>query len=147
MRFVSTEKNYLGKDETLANADNLPWICAYLEIEPDGVTDGHGGEAVRFEGKVVGSTASVVFSPTVNKILAFAYIKPDAAIPGTQLEVTIAGQRVQLLFVQTLFMIRKACCPAQMRHERLWPKQNQRLVASNREQLKSAHENNRHQGI
>ena len=92
MRFVSTEKNYLGKDETLANADNLPWICAYLEIEPDGVTDGHGGEAVRFEGKVVGSTASVVFSPTVNKILAFAYIKPDAAIPGTQLEVIIAGQ-------------------------------------------------------
>ena len=92
MRFVSTEKNYLGKDETLANADNLPWICAYLEIEPDGVTDGHGGEAVRFEGKVVGSTASVVFSPTVNKILAFAYIKPDAARPGTQLEVIIAGQ-------------------------------------------------------
>ena len=78
--------------KTLANADNLPWICAYLEIEPDGVTDGHGGEAVRFEGKVVGSTASVVFSPTVNKILAFAYIKPDAAIPGTQLEVIIAGQ-------------------------------------------------------
>jgi dimethylglycine dehydrogenase len=92
MRFVSTEKSYLGKDETLANADNLPWICAYLEIEPDGVTDGHGGEAVKLEGKVVGSTASVVFSPTVNKILAFAYIKPDAAIPGTQLEVIIAGQ-------------------------------------------------------
>ena len=92
MRFVSTEKSYLGKDETLANADNLPWICAYLEIEPDGVTDGHGGEAVKLDGKVVGSTASVVFSPTVNKILAFAYIKPDAAISGTQLDVIIAGQ-------------------------------------------------------
>ena len=92
MRFVSTEKSYLGKDKTLANADNLPWICAYLEIEPDGVTDGHGGEAVKLDGEVVGSTASVVFSPTVNKILAFAYIKPDAAISGTQLDVIIAGQ-------------------------------------------------------
>ena len=44
------------------------------------------------DGIVVGSTASVVFSPTVQKILAFAYIQPHAARPGTQLEVIIAGQ-------------------------------------------------------
>ena len=92
MRFVSTEKSYLGKDETLGGQDNLPWICAYLEIEADGQTDGHGGEAVLCDGIVVGSTASVVFSPTVQKILAFAYIQPHAARPGTQLEVIIAGQ-------------------------------------------------------
>lgn len=92
MRFVNMEKQYLGKEATLANADNLPWICAYLEIEPDDVTDGHGGEAVMLDEKVVGSTASVVFSPTVNKILAFAYVKSHAAMPGTQLEVIIAGQ-------------------------------------------------------
>ena len=91
MRFVNTEKAYLGKEETLANTENLPWICAYLEIEPDGETDGHGGEAVIHNGMVVGSTASVVFSPTVNKILAFAYIKPDAAQAGTKLQVIIAG--------------------------------------------------------
>ena len=70
----------------------MRWICAYLEIEPDGQIDGHGGEAVLCDGAVVGSTASVVFSPTVNKILAFAYIKPQAAQAGTQLEVIIAGE-------------------------------------------------------
>ncbi|AXI49341.1 glycine cleavage system protein T (plasmid) [Sulfitobacter sp. SK012] len=92
MRFVRSDKAYLGKEQTLANADDLPWICAYLEIEPDGVEDGHGGEAVLLEGAVVGSTASVAYGHTVGKILAFAYIKPHAATPGTSLKVVIAGE-------------------------------------------------------
>ena len=80
----------MGKDKTL-NSDALPWICAYLEIEPDGVVDGHGGEAVLLDGRVVGSTASVAYGHTVGKILAFAYVKPEAAEPGTPLDVVIAG--------------------------------------------------------
>ncbi len=89
LRFARTDKDYLGRDETL-NSD-LPWICAYLEIEPDGEIDGHGGEAVLLNGRVVGSTASVVYGHTVGKILAFAYIKPDAAIAGTELQLIIHG--------------------------------------------------------
>lgn len=89
LRFARTDKEYLGKELTL-NPD-LRWVCAYLEIEPDGKADGHGGEAVMLEGKVVGSSASVVFGPTVGKILAFAYIAPHAAQPGTALEVVIHG--------------------------------------------------------
>lgn len=89
LRFARSDKAYLGRDETL-NTD-LPWICAYLEIEPDGEIDGHGGEAVIHEGTVVGSTASVVYGHTVGKILAFAYIKPHAAAPDTALEVIIHG--------------------------------------------------------
>ena len=93
MRFVRMEKEFLGADATRASVAvaRQPWVCAYLEIEPDGVTDGHGGEAVLMQGKVVGSTASVAFGPTVGKILAFAYIKPEAAVPGTQLQVVIMG--------------------------------------------------------
>ena len=52
-------------------------------------SDGHGGEAVLHDGEVVGSTASVAYGHTVGKILAFAYIKPHAAEPGTALEVVI----------------------------------------------------------
>ena len=44
------------------------------------------------DGKVVGSTASVAYGHTVGKILAFAYIKPNAAEPGTALEVIIHGK-------------------------------------------------------
>ncbi|QGX98815.1 FAD-dependent oxidoreductase [Roseovarius faecimaris] len=91
LRFARTDKDYLGKAHTL-NADTLPWVCAYLEIEPDGVEDGHGGEAVLVEGQVVGSTASVAFGHTVGKILAFAYIKPHANVAGQEVEVIIAGK-------------------------------------------------------
>ncbi|SDX90713.1 dimethylglycine dehydrogenase [Ruegeria halocynthiae] len=89
LRFARTDKNYLGRDETLNT--NLPWVCAYLEIEPDGEIDGHGGEAVLLNGRVVGSTASVAYGHSVGKILAFAYIKPAAAAAGTLLEVIIQG--------------------------------------------------------
>jgi len=90
LRFARDDKDYLGRDKTM-NSD-LPWVCAYLEIEPDGDIDGHGGEAVLQEGQVVGSTASVVYGHTVGKILAFAYLKPHAARPGTTLEVIIHGK-------------------------------------------------------
>lgn len=90
LRFAREDKAYLGKDLTLN--ETLPWVCAYLEIEPNGMEDGHGGEAVLLAGRPVGSTASVAYGHTVGKVLAFAYLKPEAAQPGTVLEVTIAGQ-------------------------------------------------------
>ncbi|WP_299621118.1 FAD-dependent oxidoreductase [uncultured Tateyamaria sp.] len=90
LRFARTDKDYLGRDKTLNT--ELPWVCAYLAIEADGKTDGHGGEAVLLDGQVVGSTASVAYGPTVGKVLAFAYVKPEAAKPGTDLQVIIHGQ-------------------------------------------------------
>jgi dimethylglycine dehydrogenase len=93
MRFVKLDKDFLGRAQTEASAaEKLPWICAYLEIEPDGEIDGHGGEAVLLEGRVVGSTASVAYGHTVGKMLAFAYVKPEAAKPGTALEVVIHSE-------------------------------------------------------
>ena len=78
MRFVRMDKDdFVGKSQTqLSVAREPPWVCAYLRIEPDGVVDGHGGEAVLFEGNVVGATASVAYGHTVGCILAFAYLKP-----------------------------------------------------------------------
>ena len=67
----------------------MPWVCAYLAIDPDDAEDGHGGEAVMLDGNVVGSTSSVVYGHTVGKLLAFAYIKPQAAKPGTKLQVVV----------------------------------------------------------
>ncbi|MEM9271213.1 MAG: glycine cleavage T C-terminal barrel domain-containing protein, partial [Pseudomonadota bacterium] len=89
LRFARTDKDYLGRDATL-NSD-LPWVCVYLEIEAEGEIDGHGGEAVLHQGQTVGSTASIVYSPTAQSILAFAYVKPSAAAQDTALEVVIHG--------------------------------------------------------
>jgi len=93
MRFVKTDKSFLGKDASLANDDEMLWVCAYLEVEPNESEDGNGGEAVLWNGDVVGSTASIVYGHSVGKILAFAYIKPATAEPGTKLEVVIAGEK------------------------------------------------------
>ena len=41
---------------------------------------------------MVGSTASVAFGHTIDRILAFAYIKPEAAKAGQALQVVIAGE-------------------------------------------------------
>lgn len=93
MRFVKMDKDYLGVTETRASLDKaLPWVCVYLSIEADGDTDGHGGEAVLMDGRVVGTTSSVAYGHTVGSVLAFAYVKPEAAVPGTALEVVVMGQ-------------------------------------------------------
>jgi dimethylglycine dehydrogenase len=101
MRFVNLETgDFLGRDPTMASqqaaeAGHLPWICAYLSIETGGDyldADGHGGEAVLMGGKVVGSTSSVAYGHSVGSLLAFAYIKPEAAAPGTPLEVVVMNE-------------------------------------------------------
>ncbi|MEO0328483.1 MAG: FAD-dependent oxidoreductase [Pseudomonadota bacterium] len=95
MRFVKMDKaDFVGKDKTEKSlqSNQQPWVCAYLAIEPDGKDDGHGGEAVVMNGNVVGSTSSVAYGHTVGKILAFAYVKPEAANSGTDLEILIAGE-------------------------------------------------------
>ncbi len=101
MRFVDLQgSDFVGRDATLvshqaAEAGDMPWICAYLSIETGGDyinADGHGGEAVMHGGKVVGSTSSVAYGHSVGSLLAFAYIKPEAATPGTALEVVVMDE-------------------------------------------------------
>lgn len=93
MRFVKMDKDFLGKAETEAAMENrLPWVCAYLSIDADGDADGHGGEAVLLNGAVVGTTSSVAYGHTVGSILAFAYVQPEAAVAGGELDVVIMGE-------------------------------------------------------
>ena len=97
MRFAKLDKEYLGVEATRVSVEEcdkgkMPWVCAYLEIEPDGVEDGHGGEAVIVDGEVVGATASVAYGHTYGKILAFAYIKQHANVPGKEVQVVVAGE-------------------------------------------------------
>ena len=93
MRFAKLDKGeFLGREATRASLDRpLPWVCVYLSIEPDGETDGHGGEAVLMDGRVVGTTSSVAYGHSVETILAFAYVEPAASLPGTRLEVVVMG--------------------------------------------------------
>ena len=95
MRFVKMDKNFIGKAKTedSQNSNSRPWTCAYIAVEADGHHDGHGGEAVLVDGKVVGSTSSMAYGHAVGKIVGFAYMKPEAAKPGQEIEVVIMNAK------------------------------------------------------
>ena len=78
--------------ELTPQSGTMPWICAYFAIDADAKAYGHGGEAVMHNVRVVGSTSSVACRHSVGKALAFAYIKPEAAAPGTALEVVVLNE-------------------------------------------------------
>ena len=93
MRFVRLDKDFRGKAGTQAAlARPLRWVCAYLEVADDGRSDGNGGEAVLAGGRQVGTVSSIAFGHVVGKLLAFAYVRPEVAAPGTALEVVIMGE-------------------------------------------------------
>ena len=93
MRFVSLDKEFIGKQAMMAaGAQPTRFVCAYLEIAQNDDVFGHGGEPLYHDGKLVGSTASVAYGPTVDKILAFAYIAPQSAKTGTELMIMVHGE-------------------------------------------------------
>jgi len=90
LRFVKNPFHFIGKELSIDPTKNR-WVCAYLEIDADGAHDGHGGEPVLLNGTVIGSTSSVAYGHSVGKILAFAYIRPEAHGGGQAISVVIAG--------------------------------------------------------
>ncbi len=96
MRFVRLDKDFIGRDAVLRRAQQGERSAiAYLEIAPGDVeidVDVLGGEAVFRDGRLVGSVSSGNRGATTGKSLAFVFVAPDAARPGTRLEVSILGE-------------------------------------------------------
>ena len=96
MRFARMDKpnGFLGWEATRRSlqAGERRWQCAYLEIDARDA-DCLGGEAV-FDGhECVGAISSGAWGPSVGASLAFAYLTPDRAAPGTALEVSVLNER------------------------------------------------------
>jgi dimethylglycine dehydrogenase len=93
MRFAKLDKGpFIGRGPTVASLEGpLPWICAYLGIDTQDA-DCNGGEAVLAGGHVVGAVSSGAYGHCTRQSLAFAYVPPEHAVAGTQLEVMILGQ-------------------------------------------------------
>ena len=67
---------------------DLPWICVYLEVD-GGDLDCTGSETVFHDGVRSGQIATAGYGHRVEKSLAFAFVKPEHAAPGTELEVLL----------------------------------------------------------
>ena len=98
--FARLDKDYLGVEINRQQAQTgvSKWMLAYLALD-DGMchevaAEPVGAESVWFEGKPVGTITSGGYGYTVGKPLFFAFVKPEAAVPGTKLHVLVQGHSI-----------------------------------------------------
>ena len=92
-RFVSLQKDFIGKAGTLKSKQDGPRIVlTYLEVEADRA-DCLGNEPVYIDGELAGLTSSGGYGFAVQKSLAFAYLKPGLLREDRRIEICIRGER------------------------------------------------------
>lgn len=92
MRFAKLDKAFVGRDAVARRMEaGESSVIAYLEID---VTDSDvlGGEAMFMSDRKVGSVSSGGYGPNTARSLAFAFVAPEAAQPGTALEISLFGE-------------------------------------------------------
>jgi len=96
-RFINFEKgDFIGRKALLQRQkEQLKWNIAYVEVDADDA-DVFGGEPAYDGDKVIGVTTSGSYGHTVNKSLAFVYVPPEYAKPGTTFDIEILSQRRQV---------------------------------------------------
>src|SRR5208282_2406028 len=93
-RFLRLDKgDFIGRRAILAERARGPRErLAYLVVEVVDA-DALGGQAVLKDGRVVGIVTSGGYGHAVGRSIAWAYVEPALAAPGTALEVEILGER------------------------------------------------------
>ena len=112
-RFVKLDKEFVGKAATEKSKADGPRIqLVYMTVDAQDA-DPLGNEPVMANGKVVGVSTSGGYGYTVGQTLAFAYVEPDYAAPGTELEIKLMDQN----------------CACKVVAEPLWDPNSERLRA------------------
>ena len=91
-RFLRLDKeDFIGKQATLAQRDRTLQLV-YFDVDASD-SDVRGGEPLCHGAECVGVTTSGGYGHYVCKSLGFGYVPPRLAAPGTNLEVTLLGER------------------------------------------------------
>ena len=92
-RFLKLDKDgFVGHEASLkSKADGPRSTLVYLTVEADD-SDCMGNEPVIADDRVIGVTTSGGYGHAVGQSIAFAYVEPAFAAPGTSLEVPLLGQ-------------------------------------------------------
>ena len=110
-RFVDFDSPFIGKENVKERIQRgVDTYLVYLSVEAIDA-EAHGNEPVYASGRIIGLTTSGAYGHTVGRSIAFAFVEPEFAEPGTQLEIEIVGQR----------------CPAEVLEEPLYDPRNVRL--------------------
>ncbi|MDF1584832.1 GcvT family protein [Marinimicrococcus flavescens] len=94
-RFVRPEKgDFLGRDALLAWRERgVANRLVTMELLDVTDADARGSEPIHKDGKLVGRCTSGGYGWRVEKSLALGMVRPDLGEPGTELEVTILGEK------------------------------------------------------
>lgn len=112
-RFVDFSKDFTGKPGTLrARQAGPPSRLVYLSVVAAD-HDCYGNEPVYHGDRIVGLTTGGAYGHAVGRSLAFAYVEPALAQPGTQFEILMMDER----------------CPAVVMPYATWDPDNSRLKA------------------
>ena len=86
---------FVGQDALLAAQEHGPRsrLCCLTLADPRSIA--LGNEPVRVDGDILGRVTSGGYGYTVERSIAYAYLPPDRAEPGTAVEVEIFGQWVE----------------------------------------------------
>lgn len=100
-RFISLKKpGFHGKDALLAGRDaGLANQLVTMEVMGVSDADARGSEPIYRGDELVGRVTSGGYGWRVGKSLALAMVRPDLAAPGTELEITILGQRHKAVII------------------------------------------------
>ncbi len=92
-RFVNYDKGeFVGRAALLKRKqEGVAMSLVYLTVEADDA-EAMGNEPVLVGDRVVGVTTSGGYGHAVGKSLAFAYVEPALAAPGSELEIVILGE-------------------------------------------------------
>ena len=93
-RFVRLDKGeFVGREALVRQRrDGVPQRFVTLAVEADDA-DALGNEPIYRDGRLVGRATAGAYGHAVKKSLALAYVEPEAAAPGTALEIEILGDR------------------------------------------------------
>ena len=95
-RFVDFDKgDFVGREALLQRQkEQLNWNIAYVEVDAEDA-DVRGGEPAYDGDRVIGVATSGSYGHTVNKSLAFVFVPPEYAFPGTTFDIEILSHRRQ----------------------------------------------------
>jgi dimethylglycine dehydrogenase len=92
-RFVDFSKCFLGREATLSRKLlGITTKLVYVSVETSD-SDCLGNEPVLDGEQIIGVTTSGAYGHSVKQSLAFAYVKPQYAEPGTKFEIRLLGQK------------------------------------------------------
>ncbi len=100
-RFVKMQKgDFVGREALLQRQEAGPQRkLVTLEIDTTNAP-AHGGASVRCDGRIVGTVTSGDWGHRTGKNLAYAFVEPGLATPGTCLEVDVIGDRKSAQVIQ-----------------------------------------------